>query len=153
MKATRSRRGWVHTFITHCLQLNLQLHTIDLVRTRRISSFCTVALQLARFRFNWHDASRGPSAIAELLVLLLSARLCSLRIMLKFGTKQYIISLLSPAYTVSHLAAKISTIDRIFHKFGTLGTLIPTKLTEHIEALRLLWISTTCSSLQTSSSQ
>jgi len=30
MKATRSRRGWVHTFITHCLQLNLQLHTIDL---------------------------------------------------------------------------------------------------------------------------
>jgi len=31
--------------------------------------FCTVAWQLARFGdFNWHDASRGPSAIAELLV-------------------------------------------------------------------------------------
>ena len=29
--------------ITHCLRLNLQLHTIDLVRTCRISSFCTVA--------------------------------------------------------------------------------------------------------------
>ena len=34
--------------ITHCLRLNLQLHTIDLVRTCRISSFCTVAWQLAR---------------------------------------------------------------------------------------------------------
>ena len=36
--------------ITHCLRLNLQLHTIDLVRTCRISSFCAVAWQLARFR-------------------------------------------------------------------------------------------------------
>ena len=30
-------------FMTHCLRLNLQLHTIRLVRTCRISSFCTVA--------------------------------------------------------------------------------------------------------------
>jgi len=37
-------------FIIHCLQLNLQLHTIDLVRTCHISSFCTVAWQLARFQ-------------------------------------------------------------------------------------------------------
>ena len=36
--------------ITHCLRLNLQLHTIDLVRTCCISSFCTVAWQLARFQ-------------------------------------------------------------------------------------------------------
>ena len=36
--------------ITHCLRLNLQLHTIDLVSTCRISSFCTVAWQLARFQ-------------------------------------------------------------------------------------------------------
>ena len=36
--------------ITHCLRLNLQLHTIDLVRTCRISSFCTVAWRLARFQ-------------------------------------------------------------------------------------------------------
>jgi len=36
--------------ITHCLRLNLQLHTIDLIRTCRISSFCTVAWQLARFQ-------------------------------------------------------------------------------------------------------
>jgi len=36
--------------ITHCLRLNLQLHTIDLVRTCHISSFCTVALQLAGFQ-------------------------------------------------------------------------------------------------------
>jgi len=35
-------------FMTHCLRLNLQLHTINLVRTCRISSFCTVAFQLAR---------------------------------------------------------------------------------------------------------
>ena len=35
--------------ITHCLRLNLQLHTIGLVRTCRISSFCSVASQLARF--------------------------------------------------------------------------------------------------------
>ena len=35
-------------FMTHCLRLNLQLHTISLVRIRRISSFCTVAWQLAR---------------------------------------------------------------------------------------------------------
>jgi len=35
-------------FATHCLRLNLQLHTISLVRTCRISSFCTVAWQLAR---------------------------------------------------------------------------------------------------------
>ena len=36
--------------ITHCLRLNLQIHTIDLARTCRISSFCTVAWQLARFQ-------------------------------------------------------------------------------------------------------
>ena len=49
--ATASRRytGDIHNsavvglFITHCLQLNLQLHTIGLFRTCRISSFCTVA--------------------------------------------------------------------------------------------------------------
>jgi len=35
-------------FMIHCLRLNLQLHTISLVRTCRISSFCTVAWQLAR---------------------------------------------------------------------------------------------------------
>ena len=35
-------------FMAHCLRLNLQLHTISLVRTCRISSFCTLAWQLAR---------------------------------------------------------------------------------------------------------
>ena len=40
----------VGLFMTHCLQLNLQLHTIDLVRTCRISSFCTVVWQLVRFQ-------------------------------------------------------------------------------------------------------
>ena len=52
--------------ITHCLRLNLQLHTVDLVRTCRISSS---ALLRGNWQdFNWHDASRIPSAIAELLV-------------------------------------------------------------------------------------
>jgi len=50
MGANSSRHGWVHMFITHCLQLNLQLHTIDLVRTCRISSFYTVVWQLTRFQ-------------------------------------------------------------------------------------------------------
>jgi len=38
----------VGLFMTHYLQLNLQLHTIGLVRTCRISSFCTVAWYLTR---------------------------------------------------------------------------------------------------------
>ena len=47
--ASRRYRGDIHNsaivglFMTHCLQLNLQLHTIGLVRTCRIRSFCTVA--------------------------------------------------------------------------------------------------------------
>jgi len=49
--ATASRRytGDIHNstvfglFMTHCLQLNFQLHTIGMVRTCRISSFGTVA--------------------------------------------------------------------------------------------------------------
>jgi len=50
MKATRSRHGCVHTFITHCPTVTLQLHNFDLFRTCRTSSFCTVAWQLARFQ-------------------------------------------------------------------------------------------------------
>jgi len=48
---TRSRHGWVH-IVYHALPQtkSLQLHTIDLVRTCRISSFYTVAWQLARFQ-------------------------------------------------------------------------------------------------------
>ena len=47
--ASRRYTGDIHNstvvglFMTHCLQLNFQLHTIGLVRTCRISSFCTVA--------------------------------------------------------------------------------------------------------------
>jgi len=51
-------------FITHCPTVTLQLHNFDLFRA---CSFCTVAWQLARFQPT--DASRGPSAIAELLVV------------------------------------------------------------------------------------
>ena len=50
MKATRTRHGWVHLFITHRPTLTLQLHNFDLFKTSRTSSFCTVAWQLARFQ-------------------------------------------------------------------------------------------------------
>jgi len=50
MKVTRMRHGWVHMFITHRPTLTLQLHNVDLFRTSRTSSFCTVAWQLARFQ-------------------------------------------------------------------------------------------------------
>ena len=62
MRATRSCHGWVHMFITHCLQLNFQLRTVDLVRTCRASSFCTVAWQLTRFQLTQRIArSLGDS--------------------------------------------------------------------------------------------
>jgi len=58
--------------ITDCLRLNLQLHTIDLVRTCRISSFSTVAWQLARFQLtrriarslgdSWASCKKQPIA-------------------------------------------------------------------------------------------
>ena len=41
--------SWLSAHCLSPLRLNLQLHTIDLVMTCRISSFCTVAGQLARF--------------------------------------------------------------------------------------------------------
>jgi len=67
MRATRSRRGWVHMFMTHCFLLNLQRHTIDLVKTCRISSFCTVAWQLAKFQLTRRIArSLGDSWASSL---------------------------------------------------------------------------------------
>jgi len=60
------RHGWVHMFITQCPHYNLQLHNFDLFRTRRTSSLCTCVGDWQDF--NWYYASRGPSAIAELLV-------------------------------------------------------------------------------------
>ena len=63
MKATRTRHVWVHMFTTHRLTLTLQLHNFDLFKT------CRTALLRGNWQdFNWHDASRGQSAIAELLV-------------------------------------------------------------------------------------
>jgi len=63
MKATRTRHSWVHMFTTHWPTLTLQLHNFHLFRT------CRTALLRGNWQdFNWHDASRGPSAIAELLV-------------------------------------------------------------------------------------
>jgi len=70
MKVTRSHHGWLHMFITHCLQLNLQrkLHNFDLFRTCRTSSFCTVAWQLARFQLTRRIArSLGDSRASCLL--------------------------------------------------------------------------------------
>jgi len=63
MKATRTRHGWVHIFTTDRPSLTLQIRNFDLFRT------CRTALLRGNWQeFNWHDASRGPSAIAELLV-------------------------------------------------------------------------------------
>ena len=65
MKATRTPHGWVHMFTTHRPTLIPQLHDFDLFRT------CRTALLRGNWQdFNSHDASRGPSVIAELLVLL-----------------------------------------------------------------------------------
>ena len=69
-KATRSRHGWVHMFITHCLQLNLQFHNFDLFRTCRTSSFCTVAWQLARFQLTRRIALSLGDSWASCLQLL-----------------------------------------------------------------------------------
>ena len=66
---TRMRHGWVHMFTTHRPTLTLQLHNFDLSRT------CRTALLRGNWQdFNWHDASRGPSAIAELLVMAYMSR-------------------------------------------------------------------------------
>ena len=59
----------VHMFITHRPTVTPQIHHFYLFRTCRTSSFCTVALRGNWQDFNCHDASRGPSAIAELLVV------------------------------------------------------------------------------------
>ena len=66
MKATRMHHGWVHMFSTH--QPTLALHFI----TYLFRTCCTRVSALLRGNwqdFNWHDASRGLSAIAELLVV------------------------------------------------------------------------------------
>jgi len=60
-RLTRICHGWVHMFITHQPTLTLQLHNFDLFRTCRVGNWQD---------FNWHDTSRGPSAIAELLVII-----------------------------------------------------------------------------------
>ena len=75
--ASRPYTGDIHNstvvglFMTHCLQLNFQLPTIGLVRTCRISSFCTVAWKLARLlltrRIAW---SLGDSQASCTLLLL-----------------------------------------------------------------------------------
>ena len=62
MKATRTRHGWVHMFITRQPTLTLQLHNFNLFRTCRTSSFCTVAWQLATFQLTQRIArSLGDS--------------------------------------------------------------------------------------------
>jgi len=57
----------VHMFITHCPNVTLQLHNFDFFRTCRIQ-VVSALLRGSWQDFNWHDSSRGPSAIAELLV-------------------------------------------------------------------------------------
>jgi len=68
MEATQSRDGWVHIFTTHCPTVILQLHNFDLFRTCRSLRVASALLRGNWQDFNWHDALRGPSTIAELLV-------------------------------------------------------------------------------------
>jgi len=67
MKATRTRHGWVHMFITHRPTLTLQLHNFNLFRTCHTDSFCTVAWQLARFQLTrciaWSLGDSGASCM------------------------------------------------------------------------------------------
>jgi len=67
MKATWPRHGWVHIFITHCSTVTVQLH--NFVCSRLVVQVVSALLRGNSRDFNWHDASRGPSAIAELLVV------------------------------------------------------------------------------------
>ena len=63
MKATPTHHSWVHIFITRRPTLTLQL--------RNFHFFVQVVSALLHGNwqdFNWHDASRRPSAIAELRV-------------------------------------------------------------------------------------
>ena len=66
MEATRSRHGWVHMFITHSPTVTLQLHNFDF--SGLVVQVVSALLRGNWQDFNWHDASRGPSPIAELLV-------------------------------------------------------------------------------------
>ena len=69
MKATRMCHGCVHMFITHRPTLTLKLYNFDLYRICCTSTHVVSALLRDNWEdFNWHDASRGPSKIAELLV-------------------------------------------------------------------------------------
>jgi len=62
-RLTRVTVECVHMFTTHRPTLTLQFHNFDLFRT------CRTALLRGNWQdFNWHDASRGPSAASELLV-------------------------------------------------------------------------------------
>jgi len=68
MKTTRTRHGWMHMFITHRSTLTLQLHNFDLFGICVVVRVVSALLRGNRQDFNWYEASRGPSAIAELLV-------------------------------------------------------------------------------------
>ena len=68
MEATQSRHGWVHMFITHCPTVTLQLHNFDFC-SGLVVQVVSALLHSNWQDLNWHDASRGFSAIAELLVL------------------------------------------------------------------------------------
>ena len=66
MKVTRLRHGWVHTFITHCPTATCMC--ITSIRSELVVQVVSALLHGNWQNFNWHDANRGPSAIAELLV-------------------------------------------------------------------------------------
>jgi len=64
MEAIRSRHGWIHMFITQCPTVTSNF--ITLICPGLVVQVVSALLRGNWQDFNWHDASRGPSLIAEL---------------------------------------------------------------------------------------
>ena len=67
MEATQKHHGWVHVFITH--RPTVTSNFITSICSGLVVQVVSALLRGSWQDFNWHDASRGPSAIAELLVV------------------------------------------------------------------------------------
>ena len=106
--------------VTHCLRLNLQLHTIDLVRTCRISSFCTVAWQLARFQLTRRIArSLGDSWASCLKKVLVFGNTVYVYFVLFFGLIKVIsMSVCDPPCTKSWRCHCLKLADYTDWKLG-----------------------------------
>jgi len=102
--------------ITHCLRLNLQLHTISFVRTCRISSFCTVASQLARLPLTRRIARALGDSWASCYITWLHAYVCVIK---EWNILQSFYCLMSTNVTYQFMhdyIVKSSIASKIAHK-------------------------------------